>query len=65
MRDTTTAARSCDLAQLRRFTARQSDDDVKDDLELTCEDCDEHLCDVEAGDSLETLARMTLDHYCE
>jgi hypothetical protein len=49
---------------LHRFECRQSDDDVKTDLELTCVDCDAVVCDVEAGDSMDVLARMADEHVC-
>ena len=49
---------------LSQFTARQSSDDVKRDLELTCDKCGEHLCDIEHGDSLAVLAQVALDHFC-
>lgn len=49
-------------ASLYQFEARQSDDDVKTDLELTCADCGRVLCDVEDGDSLGTLAAVATDH---
>lgn len=54
-----------DITHLQQFECRQSEDDVKQELELTCTECDEHLCDVEAGDALATLVRVTLDHECE
>lgn len=49
---------------LYRFECLQSDDDVKTDLELTCVDCGKVVCDVEAGDSLATLAKVADDHTC-
>lgn len=49
---------------LTRFEARQSDDEVKTDLELTCTDCDEVICDIEPGDSLDVLASTALGHKC-
>jgi hypothetical protein len=49
---------------LQRFEALQSDDDVKTDLELTCTDCGEVLCDIEAGDNLKVLAEIADEHVC-
>lgn len=48
-----------------RFEARRSDDPVKTDLELTCADCGERLCDVEEGDSMSVLVSMCEEHECE
>lgn len=48
---------------LLEFTARQSDDNVKRDLELTCDECGEIVCDVEAGDSLSVLADVADSHW--
>jgi len=48
-----------------KFECRQSDDDVKRDLELTCVVCGVHVCDVEAGDMLETLVAVAADHRCQ
>jgi hypothetical protein len=50
---------------LARFTAEQSDDEVKRDLELTCEACGAVVCDIEAGDSLSSLAGCANDHECD
>jgi len=50
---------------LYHFTARQSDDEVKRDLELICDDCDEHVCDIEHGDGLAILAMTALSHWKE
>lgn len=52
------------LHRLTRFEGLGSSDSVKRDLELTCTECGEHLCDIEHEDNLETLARMALDHQC-
>lgn len=49
---------------LERFTARQSDDYVKRELELTCDGCGDVVCDVEDGDTLAVLARTVSDHVC-
>ena len=48
-----------------QFEARQSDDDMKTDLELTCVECGAVLCDVEADDSLGTLLGVAADHTCQ
>lgn len=42
-------------------------DEVKIDLEVTCSRCTGVICDVEAGDTLSSLVRTTLDHLdsCE
>lgn len=49
---------------LHRFEARQSDDHVKTDLELTCTECGEIVCDIEHGDTLATLAAVADEHEC-
>ena len=50
---------------LYRFECKQSDDEVKTDLEVTCTDCGAVICDVEAGDTLDVLARTADAHECE
>lgn len=47
-----------------RFVARQSADDLKRDLELTCTDCGGVVCDIEDGDNLWTLIETSVDHTC-
>jgi len=47
---------------LEKFSARLSDDPLKRDLELTCDDCGRVLCDVQAGDSLAVLASIAVGH---
>ncbi len=47
-----------------RFTARASDDEVKRDLELTCDECGENVADIEPGDSLKSLLGCAADHVC-
>lgn len=42
--------------------ALQSRDDLKRDLEITCEDCNSVLADVEPGDDMLVLARVALLH---
>lgn len=49
---------------LERFELRQSDDYVKRDLEVTCTDCGEVICDAEDEDTLGLLARVAEDHDC-
>jgi hypothetical protein len=49
---------------LQRFEALQSTDEVKTDLELTCTECGEVVCDVEAGDNLKVLADVADEHVC-
>lgn len=46
-------------------TAKASDDAAKQDLELICDTCGKHLCDVEHGDSQRVLADVTADHYTD
>jgi hypothetical protein len=53
-----------DVVALQRFEALRSSDDVKTDLELTCIECKAVLCDIEDGDSLATLVRVTTEHRC-
>jgi len=50
--------------RLGKFEAAQSADDLKTDLELTCPDCGQVVCDIEAGDSLEILVRTAAGHDC-
>ena len=50
---------------LHRFTVRQSDDIVKTDLELTCDECGIVVCDVEANDNLKVLAECADEHTCD
>jgi hypothetical protein len=50
------------LQFLQFFEARQSDDDVKRDLELTCRTCHAHLCDIEPGDTLDVLVSVAEIH---
>lgn len=47
-----------------QFKTLQSDDDVKTDLELTHIPCGQHLCDVEAGDTMLELTLMMVNHVC-
>jgi hypothetical protein len=47
---------------LEQFETLQSDDEVKTDLELTCRECGEHVCDVEHGDTLGVLVRTADGH---
>jgi len=49
---------------LWHFTLKDSGDGVKTDLELTCEDCGEHLCDAEPDDTLFSLVGVAADHTC-
>jgi hypothetical protein len=49
---------------LEHFEGRVSPDTVKSDLELTCDRCDEHLCDIEGNDNLGVLVSIALDHHC-
>lgn len=50
---------------LKDFTARRSDDDVKRDLELTCDDCGSIVCDIEPDDSMDILAEVMQSHRLE
>lgn len=49
-------------AVLEQFTARQSDDIVKRDLELIHEPCGALVCDIEPGDNLSVLVATALEH---
>ena len=53
------------LGALNFFEARQSDDAVKRDLELTCTWCGTWICDIEHGDTLRVLASTAADHACD
>jgi hypothetical protein len=46
------------------FEAKQSDDDLKRDLELTCAECGEVVCDIEPGDDLDVLVSVAQGHAC-
>ena len=50
---------------LWEFEARQSDDDVKRDLELTHTVCGAHVCDIEPDDVLAVLVSVAADHFRE
>lgn len=50
------------VVMLETIETRQSDDVVKTDLEVVCTRCDAHLCDVQHGDTLGTLAGLAYDH---
>lgn len=49
---------------LDNFVCRASSDSVKTDLELTCRKCEEHICDVEDGDSIQVLMDVIENHQC-
>jgi hypothetical protein len=51
-------------AGLRNAVIAVSDDPAKSDMELRCETCGSHVCDVENWDSLLVLARTFSDHIC-
>jgi hypothetical protein len=51
-----------DLDSLAQFSALASDDT---DLELTCDSCGAVVCDIQAGDSLSSLADMADQHWQE
>ena len=53
------------MAELNRFKVVVSDDGAKRDPELHCTMCGEHLCDVEHGDTLETLVDVADNHVCK
>ena len=53
------------ISALGQFTALQSSDFVKTDLELTCDDCGQVICDVEDGDNLLVLLRTATAHLDE
>jgi hypothetical protein len=50
---------------LWEFEARQSDDDVKRDLELIHTVCGTHVCDIEPDDVLAVLVSVAEDHARE
>lgn len=47
---------------LYQFIARQSEDEVKRDLDLICDVCGAHLCDIEPDDRLAVLVSVAMDH---
>lgn len=49
-------------AILESATCRLSDDPAKHDLELTCDECGEVICDVEDGDTIGILGSVVTDH---
>lgn len=53
------------LDVLDHFEARAADDEVKIDLELFHSDCNEHVCDIEHGDTIAVLVRTCLAHAVE
>ena len=50
---------------LGQFRLQASDDPVKTDLELTCQRCGMHVCDVEHGDTLLVLVETAERHRRE
>lgn len=54
-----------DFDVLEKFTALESDDMVKRDLELTCNECGTVVCDIEHGDLLSMLANTADQHWQE
>lgn len=58
---------STDVKLLDRIEFRQSEDEVKTDLEMTCSQCTGVICDVEPDDTLGTLVRTANSHLdgCE
>jgi len=58
-------AETAALETLSHFELRASTDIVKTDLELRCDECDEHLCDAEHDDTLSPLAGVAFDHWRE
>lgn len=48
--------------ELDWFQLTVSDDLVKTDLELLCLRCGTHLCDAEAGDTLQVLMNVATEH---
>jgi hypothetical protein len=54
--------RMVEIVNLERFQTLANGD--KDDLELTCTECEGVLCDVEPHDGLDTLARIASEHEC-
>ena len=53
------------VSALVHFTALQSSDLVKRDLELTCDDCGQVICDIEDNDSLLVLVLTATEHLDE
>jgi len=55
------------LDVLGHFTCEQDEDEVQTDLNLVCDHCGTVVCTVEAGDTINLLARVCLEHdrnYC-
>lgn len=50
------------MEKLEGFELRASEDTAKQDLELICTKCGEHLCDAQHGDELIVLAKVALSH---
>lgn len=53
-----------DYWELQFIEVRSPEDTVKSDDELWCGKCETLICDIEAGDTLDTLARTAMDHTC-
>ena len=62
---TTTTTPDHSITALGGFAARMSSDIVKSDLELTCDDCGQIVCDIEDGDNLLVLLQVAMDHLDE
>lgn len=56
---------SMEMSNLSGVRFEAALDPVKTDLEMRCVHCDAHLCDVEHGDELTSLAGVALEHSCE
>ncbi|SIH34610.1 Uncharacterised protein [Mycobacteroides abscessus subsp. abscessus] len=50
--------------ELSRVVLRCSTDPVKTDLEMICELCEGHLCDVQHEDTLDVLVSVATEHIC-
>lgn len=51
------------MAELYHFNIQRRDL-AKQDPELCCDMCDAHVCDIEPGDTLETLVACADNHVC-
>lgn len=49
-------------AELGKVQLRVSEDPVKVDLELVCDQCEHTICDAEHGDTIALLMSVAIDH---
>jgi hypothetical protein len=50
---------------LEKFRARLADDPLKQDLELTCDECGRAVCNIQPGEILAVLVTLAHNHVCD